>query len=241
MIMEKTKIPGFFALAIASTLAGSASAATNLLINGSFEDAGTTGTGSFTAWTKTNVSTVEPATVIGYNSTASYPDGAYGESVIPDNSASLSPDPAGSYAAYFVSDFSVNETISQSAFFTPGNYRVGFSYYLPANGLGNTNNATIDISILGTTVASTAITASSPGTTWFSVTGVATVTVAGFYDTSLVYNSNGYPAKDIVLDRFYAIATTDAAEVTIPAIPEPSAALIFGLTPMTLLLRRRNR
>ncbi|WP_439547428.1 PEPxxWA-CTERM sorting domain-containing protein [Sandarakinorhabdus sp.] len=237
------------AAAAATVIATPAFAVTNLIRNGSFEAAGTTGTGAFTHWTKTNIPDLsppqdQPASVILYNSNAAYPVGAYGEAVGPDNiAASASPDAVGNYAAYFVGDFSVNETLGQMTYLTPGNYRVGFSYYLTNNGLANPNNASLDVTILGIPVASTMITDASQGGTWFYASGVGQILNPGFYPTALVFNSNGFPSKDVVVDRVFAIATTDAADVVIPALPEPStwAMLVAGFGFVGFGLRRRRR
>ena len=239
MILKTVLLAG---LALAATAAAvPATAATNLIINGSFE-AGALGTGGYTGWTKTNVPTNAPTTVIGYNSNAQYPFGAFGERVTPDNIVSASPDAVGTKAAYFVGDRSVNETISQLTWLTAGNYRVGFSYYLPQNGLNNAGNASFDARIVGISVASTAITGASTARTWRYASGVGQIQWAGFYDTSFVFNSNRAPSKDIVVDRVFAIATTDAPDVIIPGVPEPEtwAMLIAGFGMVGATLRRRR-
>lgn len=240
-------------LAVAGLIAAApAAAATNLIINGSFEAAGTTGSGAFTGWTRTNVPDFspdadQPASVIVYNSNANYPTSAYTEAVSPDNSANISPDAVGNYGAYFVGDFSVNEAINQFTYLTPGNYRVGFSYYLTANGLANPNNSSFDGTIIDIPVASTAITNSSTAQTWLYASGVGQITRAGYYKTSFVFNSNGFPSKDIVIDRVFAVATTDPADVVIPPtpsfVPEPAswAMLITGFALIGAAMRRRVR
>ena len=226
-------------------LASSAEAATNLILNGSFEAAGTSGVNSFTDWTKLNQPVVEPATVILYNSSAPYPNGASTESVPPNDSITQSPDPVGSFAAYFVADSAVNEALKQSTYLVPGNYRIGFSYYLPANGLSNPNNAEINASIIGIPIASASITGSSLGQTWVSVSGVGRITLEGYYSTSLVFNSGGSLAKDVIVDQVYAVSTTDPYTVEIPptpdGIPEPGASALLGVAVSLFLFRRRNR
>ena len=132
------------AATVAALVATPALAVTNLIANGSFEAAGTTGTGAYNGWSKLNIPLDEPTSVIAYNSNASYPDGAFGLQIAPDNIiGSASPDGVGGFAAYFVGNSSVNETIFQDIFLTPGNYRVGFSYLLPSNGLANINIAQV--------------------------------------------------------------------------------------------------
>ncbi|OSZ72430.1 hypothetical protein CAP39_03565 [Sphingomonas sp. IBVSS1] len=236
---------------VTALLATGPAAAVNKIINGSFEQAGTTGVGAFTGWNKLNTpdnspSQDQPASVIRYNSNAAYPISAYGERVTPDNSVSASPDAVGSRAAYFVGDHSVDETLYQDIYLAPGNFRVGFSYYLTANGLRNRNNASLTVSILGIPVTTTMITGTSPGQSWFNVSGVGQIKTGGWYRTALVFNSNGAPAKDVVVDRVFGMRTTDAATVVIgpgiAGVPEPAtwATLLTGFALVGLGMRRNK-
>lgn len=248
-MIVKSSLLASAVLAIAA--ASPAAAVTNLIVNGSFE-AGSPGTGGFTGYTLVNTPDGVPAadqaaTVIGYNNTNSYPTGAYTESVAPDNVASLSPDAVGSQAAYFVGDFSVNEAITQLTLLTPGNYRVGFSYYLTNNGLANVGNSSFQGTIIGIPVAFTAIDGTSPGGVWNYASGVGSISLAGFYTTSFRFSSNQFPSKDIVIDRVFAIPTTDPADVIIPptptiGVPEPEtwALLVIGFGLVGVSTRRRS-
>jgi hypothetical protein len=243
-------IPGSLALFALVFAATPALATVNLIQNGSFE-LGAVGTGGFTGWTRTNVpdnrpSQDQPASVIAYNSNAAYPTGAYGERVTADNAVSLSPDAVGSKAAYFVGDFSQDEALRQLTYLGVGNYRVGFSYYLTQNGLANRGNSRFDATIIGIPVASTMIDGNSIAKAWRYASGVGQITRAGYYDTAFLFNSNLAPSKDIVIDRVFAIATSDVADVVIPptpiAVPEPAAwaMLVVGFGLVGLGSRRRR-
>lgn len=230
-----------FAL-VAMVAAVPATAVTNLIINGSFED-------GLAGFTHTNAPSAYGAVILSYGSNANYgtDGGAYGEAVTTDSAAgSLSPDAAGGHGVYFVADDAVNETLSQLTKLHPGNYEVGFDAYLPQNGMNNPNDATFSGQIIGINVAS--FTASQVGATqWYHFSGVAGVSKSGFYDTAFVFNSFGAPAKDVVIDRVYAIATTKPSTVVIPAtptatIPEPAmwGLMVAGFGLVGSSLRRRN-
>jgi hypothetical protein len=231
--MNLRSFAGTAAAATAIMLAASPAAAlTNLINNGSFE-LGSPGTGGFVGWTKDNVPVNAPASIITYDVEDTYPLGAFGEKITPDNLVtSNSPDAVGTQAAYFVSDFATNESIFQTTFLTPGRYEVGFSYYLPQNGLNNPGIASFTATIFEQTVATTAINEDSLGRIWFLAAGEVLIKTAGEYETRFTFNSNGNPSKDIVIDRVYA-----------GAVPEAStwAMLIAGFGLVGAAARRRRK
>jgi PEP-CTERM motif len=218
--------------------AGSASAATNLLTNGSFE------TGDFTGW---NVTSTESSTgtgaaaqvVIAYNQASAYPTGAFGESIPTDNAVgNPSPDAAGKFGAYFVSDFADPQTISQTVTLTAGtSYTFGFDIYQPGNGAANPNGAHFTADLAGVPFASFAAGA-TPAQIWSTASGANTfvATTTGAFTFS--FTSDGFPAKDFVIDRVYLTATD-----SIPGVPEPAswALMIVGMGGAGAALRSRRR
>ena len=219
------------ACAVGLAVAGTADAAVNLLANGSFE------TGDFTGWTYAGATPSGfPAAVLNYNSASPYPIGAFGEAIPPDDTVSPSPDPVGDHAAYFVAD-GATETLSQSVFLNPGLYTIGFSVYVPLNGFGNPGNATFTGSVAGVNLANFTVDGSTPQD-WVHFAGVANIVVAGFYDTSFVYNSAPGPAGDFVVDRAYIVAGDQTG-----GIPEPAtwALMILGFGGAGVALRARRR
>jgi hypothetical protein len=218
------------ALAAGIALASSpAFAATNLITNGSFE------TGDFTGWTYSGVTPSGfPAVIIPYNSSSGYPNGAFGEPIPPDNSASPSPDPVGNNAAYFVAD-GASESLSQVVHLLPGLYTIGFSVYVPLNGFNNQGNATFTGTIAGVNLANFTVDASTPQV-WVHYAGVANITTEGDYLSTFAFASAQGAAGDFVVDRAYIVAGN--------AIPEPSAwaLMILGFGGVGASLRvRRNR
>ncbi len=222
---------------IAAAIAGAAFAAvpaaavTNLVVNGSFEN-------GFTGWTLTNTPSDAPAIVLTYGVAAAYPVGAFGEAIPQNDAATNSPDAAGTKAAYFASDFAVNEGLSQSVFLTPGTYEFGFSRYLTFNGLANIGNASFTANFAGSTVATTSITGASTAGQWVTRSGMVTVNTAGSYAIDFLFNSNLAPSKDIVIDQVYVTRIAN-----VPGVPEPQtwALLVIGFGLVGVSTRRRNR
>jgi hypothetical protein len=222
------RLLGAMACAAGLAFAGQASSAVNLVTNGSFE------TGDFTGWTYAGVTPLgAPAVIIPYNSGAGYPNGAFGEPIPPDNSASPSPDPVGDNAAYFVAD-AATESLSQSVFLDVGVYTIGFSVYVPFNGFNNSGNATFTGTVAGVNLANFTVDGSTPGV-WMHFAGLANIAVAGNYDTAFTYNSGPAPAGDFVVDRAYIVAGN--------AIPEPGtwALMILGFGGAGASLRMSRR
>lgn len=224
------------AAALAALLvAAPAAAATNLVVNGSFEN-------GLAGWTIGGIDTQGfPPVAIFYNAAQPYPIGAFGEAVPPDNAAgSLSPDIVGERGLYFVTDFAQNQSVSQDVFLTPGNYQIGFSVYAPANGYANAGEAFFSGTIAGVTLANYAV-SSGPATTWQHFGGSATILSAGTYTVSFVFNTNLFPSKDVVVDRVYIIRGGDGGP-GIGVVPEPATwgMMILGFGLVGAGLRRRR-
>ncbi len=213
----------------AAMIAGSAQAA-NLVTNGSFED-------GLNGWTIGGIDNQNPPgfppAAIFYNNPAAYPIGAFGEAVAPDNSMSASPDAVGDRAAYFVSDLTVNQSLSQQIFLLAGTYEIGFSAYAPANGFANAGDASFSGSIAGVELANYLV-SSGPVTTWQAFSGQSVVGAAGVFDIEFVFNTNFVPSKDVVIDRVYV--------TRVGGVPEPSswAMLIAGFGLVGAARRRRR-
>lgn len=206
--------------------------AANLVLNGSFES-------GFSNWTLSNPASDAPAVAIFYNAAAAYPTGAFGEAVPTNNAPTNSPDAPGLRAAYFVGDFARNERLSQTIFLNPGIYQIGFSAYLPANGMANPGEALFTASIAGVDLANFAA-STQPGTTWRSFAGSTTITTAGFYSVAFTFNTNRHPSKDVVVDQVYVIAGNPPVGGNPAAVPVPAALGLFGAGLLGLgLLRRR--
>ena len=181
---------------------------------------------------------------IQYNQGGSYPTGAQGESVPTDDAMSLSPDGAGNYGVYFVSDQATNLAISQSVFLAPGSYDVGFDSYFTSNGFGQPGDANLTATIAGTQVANIDLDSITP-TVWTTHTGKALIGTAGFYNVSFVFNTPDAPAnaKDVVIDQAYIVADEAGGGIPISPVPEPAtwAMMIFGFGVIGAATRSADR
>jgi hypothetical protein len=196
----------------------------NLVTNGSFES----GLANWTIGGSDGQGF--PPVAIFYNNSSAYPIGAFGESVPPDNSVSLSPDAVGQRAAYFVTDLANAQSLSQTIFLNPGRYEFGFSAFAPQNGFNNAGDARFQATILGTTVANYLV-STGPVRTWQAFTGQTTIQTAGLYTVNFQFDTNLNPSKDIVIDRVY-----------VAAVPEPASwAMLLAGFGLIGMIRRRSQ
>jgi len=183
--------------------------------NGGFE------TGDFTGWTVTSTAD-HPQVVIPYNSTATYPNGAYGE-----------PIPAapggGNYGVYFVSDTGT-DTISQQVSLVAGqSYLISFDLYGPTNGRANAFDATLQSAVDNFT--SPLFSAKALASGWTVYTGYFVADANSPYTLQFTFNGLGLPASDFVLDN-----------ANIQAVPEPAtwAMMILGFLGVGFVAYRRR-
>lgn len=196
-----------------------ASAATNLLTNGSFED-------GLNGWTvaASATATIAPE-VIAYGP----PGSAFGEEIPADNAPSLSPDAVGAHALYFVDD---NSTQSVSQDFTvtaAGDYTFGFSIYVPANGFANPGDATFEGSFSIFSTGALPVSA-LPAITWLDA-GDSAFLAAGTYTAQFSFATLGGQSKDVVIDRAFVTAVPE---------PETYALMLAGLCAVGFMARRRR-
>ena len=223
--ISKSAIGVLFAVAAAVVSA----APVNLVVNGSFED-GTSG------WTIGGTWAKEAPVAIFYGAAQAYPTGAYGEAIPANNAATDSPDAVGLRAAYFVDDFAVNQSLSQTInVLTAGAYRIGFSAYAPANGYSNGVDAMFTGVIADVSLANYAV-STGPATTWQTFFGVTNLDV-GSHLVKFTFNTTAFPAKDVVIDNVYVIANPPAE------VPEPGslALLGLGLAGLAAVARRKQK
>ncbi len=224
-------VKAFAVAAAAIFVAGGAHAATNILVNGSFEN-GANGLSNWTLGGSIAGDPGFPATAIFYGNSGAYPNGAFGQAVPVDNAVSNSPDAAGKRGVYFVSDKSKPETLTQSIFLAAGRYEFGFSAYAPQNGLNNPGPATFVASLNGALLPNPVLNIGSmTPTTWTPFSRQVVITTAGSYDFKFEFNTNQKPSKDIVVDRAYVMA-----------VPEPQTwmMMILGFGMVAGALRRRH-
>ncbi len=217
-------------VSLAMAIASPAMAATNLVTDGSFES-------GFSSWTVGQTGGGTAPVVIPYGSATPYPGGAFGEAILPNAVATLSPDPVGKSVAYFSSDTANPHSLSQMVNLVAGiTYNIGFDYYAPQNGIDNPNNATLSFNIGGVPVGST-LTAGqplgTPGKTWinFGTSFVASNTAPTLLE--LQFRGLGVTAADFAVDRVYLTA----------AVPEPStwALMLLGFGAVGGAMRMKRR
>lgn len=189
----------------------------NMLADGSFE-ADTPFSPPTNGWTTTGSPIISP----------------YGGSTLTTGS----PDAGGGYAVYFSRD-SGQQTLSQSVFLNPGVYEIGFDALFQA--FGGYHDATITGSIAGIVLASVAVNNPSINNVWYHYQGIANISVAGNYQADFVFQGNGVPANDALIDRVYIMESNATGGVPIPSsVPEPATLLLMGTGIATLARLRRK-
>ncbi len=247
---HKLKLGLVLGVAFGFAVANAASASTNLIKNGSFEDVGNTffnGPGGVAGWSESG--TIDDGAypvAIQYNQISEYPTGAQGELVPTDNAPTISPDGAGAYGVYFVSDQAHDVSIYQNIYLTPGSYDIGFDAYFTENGFVQPADADLTATIAGVDLANIDIATITPQV-WKTYSGEAKISAAGDYLVAFTFNTPMSPehAKDVVIDQAYVLASADGGGVPISGAPEPSTWAMMlagvGLTGAMLRVGRARR
>lgn len=224
-------ISNFAAGALFTLASGVAAAApVNLVTNGSFE------AGINSGWTTGGIDNNNKApAAITYGSATAYPTGAFGEAIPTNNALTNSPDAVGTKAAYFVSDFAVNQSLFQTiTVATKGFYEIGFSAYAPGNGFNNVGEATFSGVIASIILADYKI-STGLKQTWQTFSGFTELDV-GQYKVEFLFNTNLAPSKDVVIDQVYVMAKP-------VEVPEPGSLALLGLAlaGLAAVSRRKNK
>lgn len=245
---QSTCLSFFVFLAALTTATGGSAAATNLVLNGSFEG-DFVGDAPLDHWT-TIGSALDgyPPVAIPYNQAPGvlYPNGAEGEPVPADTvTTSLSPDAAGAHGVYFVTDNASGLALVQTIHLDAGSYDIGFDSYDTFNGAVQPGDAHLTAEILGVTVADFSLSSVGPGV-WSTHAGVAQIQQAGDYQITFAFTTPDAPAnaKDVIIDRAFVVGDAAGGGVTIPpgGVPEPAswALMTVGFGGVGVALRRRR-
>lgn len=229
--MKRTILAAAVVLLFGAANAGAA----NLVVNGSFEN-------GLNGWTVGGTSgDGYPPVAIDYNSNAGYPTGAFGEPIPVNNAFTNSPDAAGTHAAYFVADLANDQSLSQSVGpLAAGIYQIGFSAYSPANGFANFYDATFAGVVATVSLANYSV-HSGPPTTWQTFAGAVNL-AAGTYTVEFVFNTDGIPAADVVIDQVYIIKGNPTTNPTgVPDAGTTVGMLAIGLASVVGVARRVRR